>query len=84
MHVLEGDLSKVYEPGSHYIAAVYGEDDYGKPQMDTHWAKIGDTITLRYVEEFEYYDPVTGEIYPEDVDLETVSAWGPVQRFFGM
>lgn len=82
LHVLEGDLSKVYEPGSHYIAAVYGEDDYGKPQMDTHWAKVGDTITLRYVEEFEYYDPVTGEIYPEDVDLETVSAWGARAKTF--
>lgn len=75
LNVLDGDLSKVYEAGSRYIAAVYGEDDYGNPEMDSHWAKVGDTVTLRYVEEFEYYDPVTGDIYPDDVDLNTVSSW---------
>lgn len=75
LHVLDGDISKLYEPGSRYIAAVYGEDDYGVPVMDSHWAKVGDTLTLRYVEKFEYYDPVTGEIYPDDVDLDTVSSW---------
>lgn len=61
--VLDGDLSQVYEPGSRAIAAVYGTDDYGKPEMDTHWAKLWDTVTLRYVEEFEYYNPSTGEVY---------------------
>lgn len=60
--VLEGDLSKLQEPGGRYIAAVYSDDDYGNPQMDSHWAKVGDTVTLRYVEEYEYYDPDTGEI----------------------
>lgn len=63
LKVLEGDLSKLYEPGGRYIAAVYSEDDYGDPIMDSHWAKIGDTVTLRYVEELEYYNPNTGEVY---------------------
>ena len=31
--------------------------------MDSHWARLGDTVTLRYVEEYEYYNPDTGEIY---------------------
>lgn len=61
--VLDGDLSQVYEPGSRAIAAVYATDDYGKPEMNSHWAKLGDTVTLRYVEQFEYYDPNTGEVY---------------------
>ena len=61
--VLEGDLSRLYEPGGNYIAAVYGDDDYGAPEMDSHWARLGDTVTLRYVEEFEYYNPITGELY---------------------
>ncbi|WP_449240601.1 ABC transporter permease [Desulfoscipio gibsoniae] len=61
--VLQGDLSKLDESDGRYIAAVYGEDDYGNPQMDSHWAKLGDTVTLRYVEEYEYYDPDTGEIF---------------------
>lgn len=60
--VLEGDLSKLHEPGGRYVAAVYSDDDYGNPQPDSHWAKPGDTVTLRYVEEYEYYDPDTGEI----------------------
>ena len=67
LHVLEGDLSKLYEPGGNYIAAVYAVDDYGTAEMGSHWAKVGDKVRLRYVEEFEYYNPDTGEIY-EDLD----------------
>lgn len=69
LRVLEGDLSKVYEPGSRYIAAVYRQDDYGEPEMDSHWAKIGDKVTVRYAEKTEYYNPDTGEVYPENADL---------------
>lgn len=61
--VLEGDLSKLNDPGGNYIAAVYSDDDYGNPEMDSHWARLGDTVTIRYVEEFEYYNPTTGEVY---------------------
>lgn len=61
--VLEGDLSKLNDPDGNYIAAVYSEDDYGNPEMDSHWARLGDTVTIRYVEEFEYYNPSTGEVY---------------------
>lgn len=67
--VLEGDLTNLNDPDGNYIAAVYSDDDYGNPEMDSHWARLGDRVTIRYVEEFEYYDPTTGEIYgsPEDV-----------------
>ena len=60
--VLEGDLSKLEEPGGNYVAAVYSDDDYGNPEWDSHWAKLGDTVTIRYVEEYEYYDTFTGEV----------------------
>ena len=73
LKVLEGDLSKLYEPGGRYVAAVYNEDDYGNAEMDSHWARLGDTVTLRYVEEYEYYDPDTGEVYPDDMDLSQVN-----------
>ncbi|QIB69058.1 ABC transporter permease [Aminipila butyrica] len=66
LQVLEGDLSKLYQPGGRYVAAVYSDDDYGKPILDSHWAKLGDTVTLRYISEFEYYDPETGEILDPD------------------
>ena len=61
---LEGDLEKLKEPGGNWIAAVYREDDYGDPEMDSNWAKLGDTVTIRYVEKFEYYDNDTGEVLP--------------------
>lgn len=69
--VLEGDISKLNEPEGRHIAAVYLENDYGKPHMDSHWAKLGDTVSLRYVDELEYFNPITGEVYesgkiPED------------------
>ncbi|MDO5136806.1 MAG: ABC transporter permease, partial [Eubacteriales bacterium] len=80
LKVLDGDLSKLYEPKSRYIAAVYSVDDYGNPQMNSHWAKAGDTVTLRYVKQYEYYNPGTGEIYPDDVDLDSVSSWGERAR----
>ncbi len=66
--VLEGDLSKIYEPGSRAVAAVYAEDDYGKPIPDTHWAKVGDKVTIRVPEQWEYFNPETGEIY-EDPEM---------------
>lgn len=68
--VLEGDLSRLREPGGNYVAAVYADDDYGNPVETSHWARLGDKITLRYVEKFEYYDPETGEVFGEDEDLE--------------
>lgn len=71
--VLEGDLSKLSDPDGRYIAAVYSEDDYGEALMDSHWAKLGDTVTLRYVERYEYYDPATGEVFPEGTDLSGVN-----------
>ncbi|MGI5953421.1 ABC transporter permease [Dysosmobacter sp.] len=61
--VLEGDLDKLEDSDGNYIAAVYGDDDYGNPAMDSHWARLGDTVTIRYVEETEYYNPDTGEVY---------------------
>ena len=67
--VLDGDLSALYEPGSRSIAAVYAEDDYGNPEMDSHWARLGDTVTVRYVEESEFYDPDTDEVWAAYEDI---------------
>ncbi len=63
LEVLQGDLSKLNDPDGNFIAAVYSDDDYGEPIMDSHWARLGDTVTIRYVEEYEYYNPTTGEVY---------------------
>lgn len=68
LNVLEGDLGKLKE-GGNYVAAVYGADDYGNIYEDSHWAKLGDQVTIRYIKEYECYNPETGEIYGEDEDL---------------
>ena len=73
--VLEGDLSALYEPGSRAIAAVYSEDDYGNADRNSHWARLGDTVTLRYVEESEYYDPDTGEVWASLEDVPDGANW---------
>ena len=79
--VLEGDLSALYEPGSRAIAAVYFEDEYGNADRNSHWARLGDTVTLRYVEENEYYDPDTGEVWASLEDVPNGANWveRPVQ-----
>lgn len=79
--VLDGDLSALYEPGSRKIAAVYSDDDYGNPEMDSHWARLGDTVTVRYVEETEYVDPDTGIAYASVEDVPDGANWveRPVQ-----
>lgn len=65
LNLLEGDLAPLSQPDSHAIAAVYSDDDYGRPRMDSHWAKLGDTIKLRYVEEYQFVDATTGEVLSE-------------------
>ena len=77
--VIEGDISKLKEDGN-YVAAVYETDDYNNLYTDWHWAKVGDKVTLRYVDQYEYYNPKTGEVYPEDVDLDTVPLWAKRAR----
>ena len=73
--VLEGDLSGLYEPGSRKIAAVYAEDDYGGAELDSHWARLGDTVTVRYVEETAYVDPDTGIAYSSPEDVPAGANW---------
>ena len=65
--VVEGDISALYDPNQKAIAAVLMENDYSEPYPDSHWANVGDQVTLRNVKEREYYYPDTGEII-EDID----------------
>jgi len=68
LRIIEGDLSKLYEPGA-YIAAVYIGDDYDNVEMDSHWAKVGDVIPIRYVDQWEYRNTKTGKVYYEIEDI---------------
>ena len=73
--VLDGDLSKLYEDGGQYVAAVYADDDYGSAELDSHWARLGDTVTVRYVEETAYVDPDTGTAYASPEDVPAGANW---------
>ena len=73
--VLDGDLSKLYEDGGRYVAAVYADDDYGGAELDSHWARLGDTVTVRYVEETAYVDPDTGIAYSSPEDVPAGANW---------
>ena len=80
LKIFEGDISKLGE--GNYIAAVYHCDDYGNIEQDSNWAKIGDKVKLRYVDEFEYYNTETGEIYPSEDDIpETASWWYRAKKY---
>ncbi len=59
--VFEGDISTLMQPDSHNIAAVYWTDDYDSIRPETNWAKIGDTVSIRYVDEYQCINPFTGE-----------------------
>lgn len=65
--VLEGDLSDVYNSDKKAIAAVYNTDDYGAPEWDSNWARVGDQVKVRYIDEWEYISVDTGEKI-EDID----------------
>lgn len=58
----EGDMMDMTDdPGQRTIAAVYLVDDYNSPIEYSQWAKVGDTINIHYVYEWEYFDDETGE-----------------------
>ena len=79
--LLEGNLDKLKESGGNFIAAVYREDDYGAPLMDSNWAQIGDTVTIWYIDEFEYYDNATGQPIPIDQVDEAYAEGRSITRY---
>ncbi|MCQ5130418.1 ABC transporter permease [Butyricicoccus faecihominis] len=66
LDIVAGDLAPLYDPSQNAIAAVYETNDYNEVYDTSHWAKIGDEVTLRYVDEYEYYDVRTGEVMPAE------------------
>ena len=71
LHVLDGDLAPLSDPGQNAIAAVYMTDDYDDTHWGSHWAKVGDRVRLRYVDGWEYYYTDNGEVIEELDDSVT-------------
>ncbi len=59
--VLEGDTTLLSDPSQNAIAAVYSADEYGVIDENVNCFKVGDTVTLRYVEKWVNVDMDTGE-----------------------
>ena len=68
--VFDGDLTDLYDPNQNAIAAVYHSDDYNQAIEGSNWAKTGDEVTIRYVYEWKYWNPDTGEELLEEDTLE--------------
>ncbi len=69
INVLEGDIAPLSDPGQNAIAAVYSADEYGMINENANCFQVGDTVKLRYVEEWTNVDTDTGEeISPEEAD----------------
>ncbi len=67
--VLEGDITPLSDPSQNAIAAVYSVNEYGEIYENDNCFKVGDTVTLRYVEEWMNVDRDTGkELSAEEVD----------------
>ena len=77
LDVLEGDLAPLSDPSQKAIAAVYLSDDYNATQWGSNWAKLGDTVTIRHIDQMEYFYRDTGEIFTDvDAAIESGRPWG--------
>ncbi len=69
INVLEGDITPLSDPSQNAIAAVYSPDEYGVTYENVNCFQVGDTVTLRYVEEWMNVDINTGEeLSADEVD----------------
>ncbi len=77
LDVLEGDLAPLSDPSQKAIAAVYLSDDYNATEWGSNWAKLGDTVTIRHIDQMEYFYRDTGEIFTDvDAAIESGRPWG--------
>ncbi|MCM1213897.1 MAG: ABC transporter permease [Lachnospiraceae bacterium] len=60
LEVLEGDISRLYGEGN-YVAVCDMEIDVASYNQ----LRPGDKVLICYAEGIEYYNPVTGEVYPD-------------------
>ena len=68
--LIKGDL-KALATQKNAIAAVYMQDDYNKAVAHTNWAKVGDKVTLRYVDSWKYYDKKSGK----EIDADAIDSY---------
>lgn len=72
--LIDGDLTKLTQTEHNssdvnYIAAACDLNDSGELYERSCHVNVGDTVMLRYIDEAEIYNTITGEIYP---DVESI------------
>lgn len=70
LSVVEGDLSTMFAADSNAIAVSVHVNDYGKVVNIEEYPKVGDSLTISYVDEAYYIDSRTGEKCTEDTPEE--------------
>lgn len=79
INVLEGDITPLSDPSQNAIAAIYAADEYGVIYENVNCFKVGDTVKLRYVEEWVNVDTDTGEELSEE---EAEARWNRGEENF--
>lgn len=72
LKVIEGSLDPLYEKDSHAIAVTAEVDDYGNVYDNYKYPGIGDTVTVKYIQEAYYIDSRTGEMCDETTPEEYI------------
>ena len=75
LNVLEGSVEDL---GAHEIIGIYEDDDYGKPYLYSLDKKIGDTITIQYVDRWSYFDIHTDAPIHDLENYEGGYYWKPL------
>ena len=72
LEVVEGDLAPMFDQSSHSIAMCVDMDDYGNIRHKEMLPKVGDTLTVTYVDEAETIDTRTGKPYDDSTPIEYI------------
>jgi len=72
LSVVEGSLSPMLEKNSHAIALCVNVDDYGNIYNRDILPKIGDTVTVKYVDDIIMIDTRTGKPCDENTPMEYI------------
>ena len=70
--IIDGSLDEVKKPDSHTIAVCIPADDYGNPIDTGAYPKVGETLTITYVNEGDYIDIRTGKVSDENSPPEYI------------
>lgn len=75
LKVWEGDIAPLYDPSQNAVAVAYFLNDYGDLTDYEEGFRVGDTVTVRHVDEWETYYTDTGEVLKADEEIAPDRPW---------